>query len=272
MDIKRIQRSTNNPVVLDNLPDSSMQEQSDQKNGGMSKRNSILFALALIFVLAGSTAVIAWVEFRGGGENMFEKNLASGAIGNLQAPASSANSPGVNSSTSKQMIQTPSPNTQNIPAETTPALGASDTSPQTNSDNITAKTQPGIFKDDKLGISLSYPQEYKIEEKNGQVIVSKSGLMWKLKIYDNKDKSELKTWFDGYYASGNNIDCEVNDSSVLKIGSLVTKLIKVSTTGSKCSDSGYYALNSDNSKAIRVILEKGTEDEANKVSSTFKFL
>lgn len=246
----------------------AIQSSNEEAKGNMSRRNGFLFVLSLFLALAGFTALIAWVVFKSPEGNELEKKLSAGATDVLSDSSSRTAKTPAKSAAPKQVAPAPAPapQTESAASSSTTAPVDAGTSPDSGSD------QTGIFRDDKLGISLSNPEDYKIIKNNNQITVSKSGILWKLKIYDNKDKKELKPWFDAYYSSSDNTDCQVSDSNTLKIGTLTTKLIKASSDDGNCDDAGYYALSNDSLKAVRIILEKGTEEDANKISSTFKFL
>jgi len=252
----------------------------------MTRKNSIIFAVILFATLSGFVVFIGFVEFKDRNSGSVEDLLAKGAdnsnsslAGNsssaanssaasnsasaaqaAQAQAAQAQSPMVTSDTTSTAGTAP----QDPSADTT-SLNTDSTVPDTNS---TTKT----FSEDKMGISFDYPAEYSVSEKNSQITATKDGMKWEMKVYDNKDKKEIQDWFNGHYPTKDNAGCVLGDPTTLKLGSYTTKTLKASSTDVNCDDGGFFALNTDKSKVARVVLDKGTEDDANKILSTFKFV
>lgn len=133
-----------------------------------------------------------------------------------------------------------------------------------------AEKKPLIFSN--KDISFDYPEEFKTEESNGQILISKNESVIRLKIYSNKEKNELKAWFDDYFSEKNNVNCTEADSGVLKLGTLATKRIEADTETGECEDGAYFTLNDSKSKVVRVKLEKITEEEANDILVSFEFI
>jgi hypothetical protein len=236
----------------------------------MTRKNSIYFASALFITIVGFVVFIARMEFGGQDEDINKKLMDSSTQNTTAAktiPATSAvagQETAVQAPTNTNAVASP-----NSSAETSAADTSSTDAPTANSETNMVTGQE--YTNNNLGISFNYPEEYKIEEKNGnQVVASKSGVLWKMKVYDNKNKKEIKEWFDDYFPVKNNAGCALGDPT-LKLGTYTTKSLKVLLTDGKCEDGGFFALNSDKTRIAKVILEKGTEDDANKILSTFKF-
>ncbi|HPN96256.1 MAG TPA: hypothetical protein PLK35_00670 [Candidatus Moranbacteria bacterium] len=156
--------------------------------------------------------------------------------------------------------------------ETTPAPQNDILSQET--EEKTEEVKEENLKYEKSGISFEYPKDYRIEERNEQIVAVKDGDQWRMKIYSNKDKKEIEDWYKGYFPEKDNDGCEFSDAS-LKIGSYSTKLVKLKSDSedeAECKDSGYFALNDKKTKAVRVRLEKASEDEAGKILDKFKFI
>ena len=232
----------------------------------VSKKTRTLFSIALFFLIAIFVAVIGWYEFWNNDANDLQKKLSQNA-----ATASKADTLAAQAKTSAASTATAPKTAQN------PAIQNSPVTTPTNTENTDVGAtaadsgSTSTYKNDKEGISFDYSSEYKIEENNGQIVASKTDTMWRMKIYDNKDKKEIKEWFDAYFPK-DNADCALSDPATLKIGSLATKQMKSSATDGKCDGVGFYASNSDKSKVVRIRLDKADETEANKILSTFKFV
>ncbi|MFA6048210.1 MAG: hypothetical protein WCV59_04730 [Parcubacteria group bacterium] len=235
-----------------------------------TKKIRSVFSIALFIMIVVFVAVIGWYEFKNndnGLEKLLSKNAtpadksAGTTAANTAAQAKAAATAQTQSSAAAQQNQTLPTDSEN--------LNTSATSSDTTSDN--ANGEKKTYKSDTEGISFDYPAEYKIEENNGQIVATKTDAMWRMKIYDNKDKQEIKEWVDSYFSGKDVSDCNESDSTTLKIGALATKIMKDGEASGKCEGAGYYALNSDKSKIARVRLDKADETEANKILSTFKF-
>jgi|GEM_PF-3461229 hypothetical protein len=249
----------------------------------MTRKNSIIFAVILFATLSGFVVFIGFVEFKDRNSGSVEDLLAKGAdnsnsslAGNSSLAANSSSGSNSASAAQAQAAQAQSPmvtsdttstagTTSQDPSADTTSLNTDSSAPDTDS---TTKT----FSEDKMGISFDYPAEDSVSEKNSQITATKDGMKWEIKVYDNKDKKEIQDWFNGHYPTKDNAGCVLGDPTTLKLGSYTTKTLKASSTSVNCDDGGFFALNTDKSKVARVVLDKGTEDDANKILSTFKFL
>ncbi|HLN18728.1 MAG TPA: hypothetical protein VK255_00995, partial [Patescibacteria group bacterium] len=179
---------------------------------------------------------------------------------------SEPNKESTSNSTAKAMQSPTQPvqASQSVPNDDNLGIGA------TNQEKIEEVADKKNFENSE--ISFGYPSEYKIEENNGQVTVIKEEAMWRMKIYDNKNKKELTQWFSAIFSGKENADCVWSDPLTLKIGDLATKLAKASTASGKCDGTGYFAMNTDKTKIIRIRLDKADETEANEILASFKFI
>jgi hypothetical protein len=234
-----------------------------------NKKIHALFSIAMFLMVFAFVAIIGWYEFNNSSSNNLEKLLSKNAPPDDKSASPAGKTSTVAPKASQAQVapenQIAPTNAENISTGTTSPDATSD------SEDNTKKT----YKNGQGEISFDYTGEYKIEENNGQIMVMKNennDTLWRMKIYDNKDKKEIQGWFDSYFSGKDNTDCSLGDPATLKIGTLTTKLMKVGATDGKCDGVGYYALSSDKSKVARVRLDKADETEANKILSSFKFI
>lgn len=257
---KKIQQYPDRAYISENKV-----EKPKRKNG------PLFFSIALFLMIAIFAAIIGWYEFKNG-DNSLEKilsksNATTEKATRLETEAKAANAAKAAQAQAAQQKQT-------VPAETTPVetenLNTGATNPAETADSENGEKE--AYKNEKEGVSFDHTSDYKITESSGQIVATKADVMWRMKVYDNKDKKEIQEWFDAYFSGKDVAGCSASDPATLKIGTLATKLMKAAETDGKCEGVGYYALNSDKTKVVRVRLDKADETEANKILSSFKFL
>jgi len=237
-----------------------------------TKRIRLASSVALFLMVIGFAVAIGWYEFKNNDNNLeklLSKNTPTDKAESLDVKTSATNSDSAAPAKTAQAQQAAAQQNQTLPADSE-NLNTGVTNPDAASDSASGEKK--TYKSDAEGISFDYPAEYKIEENNGQIVANKNDTMWRMKIYDNKDKQEIKEWVNSYFSGKDVSDCNESDSTTLKIGVLTTKIMKDGDASGKCEGAGYYALNSDKSKIARVRLDKADETEANKILSTFKFI
>jgi hypothetical protein len=246
-------------------------DNSEKTKEKPNKKISSLFSILMFLMVFAFVALIGWYEFKNKDNNDLEKLLSrntSDADKSLTDKTGAASSKTATAAPSKAAPAKTTPESQIVSANTESA-NTGVTSPEETTESSEKKT----YKNDSNGITFDYSSEYAAEENNGQIVVSKGDdTMWRMKIYNNEDKKEIKEWFDSYFTGKNNADCVMSDPTTLKIGTLVTKTMKANTDAGKCDGAGFFALNSTKSKVVRVRLDKADETEANKILSTFKFI
>jgi hypothetical protein len=243
----------------------------EKKEKPKRKNGPLFFSIALFLMIAIFVVLIGWYEFKNN-DNSLEKLLSknNGATEKTAKLETDAKTSDANAVAAAKAAAAKAAQQKQADLADAESINTGATNPVETTDS--ADEEKETYKNEKEGISFDYAKEYKIEENNGQIVAKKSDAMWRMKIYDNKDKKEIQGWFDGYFSGKDNEDCVLSDPSALKIGTLATKLSKAGTDSGKCEGVGYYALNSDKTKTVRVRLDKADEAEANKILSTFKFL
>lgn len=241
--------------------------QEEIKDRSTKKIRSV-FSITLFLMIIVFAAVIGWYEFKDNDnslEKLLSKNAPADKSDSLEAKTSANSSNAAASAKAAQAQAAQSAQQDQAASTNTESTNTGITSPQEASESEDKKE----FKNAE--VSFNYPAEYKIEEGNEQIVATKTDTMWRIKIYDNKDKKEIKEWVDSYFSGKDVSDCSESDSTTLKIGILATKIMKDGDASGKCEGAGYYALNSDKTKVARVRLDKADETEANKILSSFKF-
>lgn len=253
------------PRIIRNIHQSEMPfSDKTVKKEKPEKRTRSIISVILFLMVAIFAGIIGWYEFKNN-DNSLDKMLAryktAEKTTNLEkqsATTSPAAKPTAQPQTQATQTDQNSPSSEN--------LGTGTTDPQQSPEEGNKNT----FKNNE--VSFKYPEGYKVEDNGGQIIATKNEAMWRMKVYDNKDKKEIKAWFDGYFSGKDIVDCSEGDPATLKIGGLATKQMKPSAEGKKCEGEGFYALNSDKTKVVRIRLDKADETEANKILSSFKFI
>lgn len=240
----------------------------------MDRKRQYIFAILLFLAVAGFFGLFAWYEYanRSNSEDLDKKmadDINAGSnpiyIGSQKFGETAANTGVANTQTTPLQAPAPDP------------TATSDTAPQeaATAPDTTGSTQPDTttqtFKDVQMNITFDYDTGNQVSEKNGQVIVTGTDASWELKIYDNPKKKNIMDWYDDNYSGGINTGCTAVEATTLKIGSFDTQQVKAGSSGT-CDDGAYFARSDDKTEIIRVILDKGTEDDANKILDTFKFI
>lgn len=234
----------------------------------MNKRNSAIFAVFLGIAIIGFSIVIGRAVFKSGDNGELEKKLSQSSLqSNSSTTASATNVAGAQTANNQTPVASASTPTQTAPS--VPQDSTSEEKADTKTDEEDKKT----YENKDMGVSFQYPSEYNISQNGSQLVAEKEGkIQWRLKVYENKNKKDIKGWFDGYFDDDNNADCVLSESGTLKFGSLTTKILKADLTDKKCDDGGYFSLNDKETKVVRITLGKASETEANKILSTAKFL
>lgn len=129
----------------------------------------------------------------------------------------------------------------------------------------TSQNSGNPYESKSLGISLKIPDGFKTDEKSGRLTISKDGKKISIKVYNNKDKSEIEDWFKNQFDQTANASCSWSSSDV-KIGSLDTK--EAPENDANCQDGGLVALSSDKAKVVKAdTADKNDSDIKNILSS-----
>ncbi|OGI29394.1 MAG: hypothetical protein A2288_02315 [Candidatus Moranbacteria bacterium RIFOXYA12_FULL_44_15] len=160
-----------------------------------------------------------------------------------------------------------------------------DVSPDANSAENNSDVDPAIkneeasdekadwktYKSEKDKFEFKYPDGASVTDGGNFTAVSQNGKVWRIRVYDNKDKADLQAWFDGYFSEKERKNCSFGDSAV-KIGTYETKYANPNSGETACGQDGYYAVNSEKTKVAKIKIGGETAENANKILETFKFV
>jgi hypothetical protein len=205
-------------------------------------------------------------------EDSFKAELLKNPVKtNMPLPSNQTSSQSASqTSASSQMAQNP-------PMDATqPSQNSDATMPETQPQNIAPSTAPTEstenkkFESTKLKVSFDYPKEVTVSESDKLITLSKPGISWKIRFYDNNNKKEFQAWYTSHFDIKTEADCSFTDGTI-KVGSYTSKLVKASSDSVKCDGDGNYAINADKSTVVKVELGKETAENSNKILTSFKF-
>lgn len=127
-----------------------------------------------------------------------------------------------------------------------------------------------VYKDTEDNYELKYSQDVSVSKNGDYLVVSQGDNPWRIKVYSNNKKRGLQDWFDKNFSEKERLNCTFSASDV-KIGNYETEYASPGSGDTACAEDGYYALNSDKTKVVRVKIGKETVDNVNKILATFKF-
>lgn len=127
------------------------------------------------------------------------------------------------------------------------------------------------YKDEKNKLSFKYPPEITISSEGNELIFYKEKEnMWKLRIYENKQKLNLQDWYMAYFSEKERKNCTLIDSTV-KIASYETKYVNHGIDPTICNRDGYFSVGENKTIVLKINLEKETIENINKILATVKF-
>jgi hypothetical protein len=167
--------------------------------------------------------------------------------------------------------QVPTQPTASDPPETAPKPDAPKTDSSENSAD-SANADQNSYKNETLGISFNYPKDCAVALESSNILnISKGDVYWKIRFYEDKNKEDIQNWFGNNFDKNKNAGCAFLDP-VIKVGTYDGKLVQVGTAGGKCLNDGNFAVNSDKTKVVKINAYKETQDNINKILTSFKFL
>lgn len=243
----------------------------------MNKKNSIIFLIALVTVISVAGAIMIWQEKESLRDNAFLDNLKN----ENEKPKSSAVASSADTSDKATAANNPGSNVSGQTNQSLNALSNQSLADENASQNQEVKpesqeTEPEketdqVYKSAEDNYEFKYSKDVSISQSGDYLVVSKENKPWKIKVYNNKNKKELQDWFDGNFSEKERQNCTFSGSDV-RIGNYETKYVNPNPGDTACAEDGYYALNSDKTKVVRVKVGKETVENVNKILETFKFL
>jgi len=241
----------------------------------MGNKGRLIFGI-LIIILVPVFAFGIWKEIENNTGNDLEeglnKKIYQNAFSGKNTAATGNQAKNKTTSVSPQN-KTESPNVPKVAAAENTAENKKEETPK-NEENSAENntTDKNNYQNEDLGISFDYPKEYAVVfDGNRIVTISKGDISWKIRFYEDKDKSDIQTWFGNKFSKEDNLDCSFMDPEI-KAGTYEGKLVKSGIDKGKCADEGSYAINSDKTKIVKISLGKETKENINKILESFKFI
>lgn len=127
------------------------------------------------------------------------------------------------------------------------------------------------YRNEEYDFEFKYPNNKTVLVNNNEITISESNLNWKIVVYQNDSKYDLKTWFDNYFDKLSNKDCQELGSNI-KIGIYSSKLFSSTSKEEDCLAGGYYAISNDKTKVVKVAASQDPGSNFTQILSTFKFI
>jgi hypothetical protein len=240
--------------------------------GKLKKDHSLYFVLAFILCIV-VFVFLGWRWVRKDNDTKtVEDNLKAELLKNpvkTTLPSASnqtaSNQAAAQSAASSQMAQ-------NSSASELPESTTATTEPQNSIDNKTTPESSSTkkFESTKLKVSFDYPEEISVSESDKLITITKPGISWKIKFYDNNNKKEFQSWYESHFDIKTIANCTFTDATI-KVGSYDSKLVKPASDSVKCDGDGNYATSTDKSKVVKIEAGKETTENVNKILTSFKF-
>lgn len=121
----------------------------------------------------------------------------------------------------------------------------------TNNDLMNISDSRILYENESFGVSFYLPELTEVRTWINTINWGDSGSQ--LLVYGNTDRMEFNQWFFSFFPENNNKDCIMGDSDK-KIGNYAVIKVTKESPQVQCADHGYYAMNHDRSRVIRVPL------------------
>lgn len=239
----------------------------------MKKYGSYFVIAFILLVVVFSYIGVHWVKNEDNTKTVEEKlnaELMKNPVNYL--PLSNSQSSAASQNQSAQAAQS----TQNQTNAAMPSTSSKETDTKIDSsDEENSETLEGSdtkkFESANLKASFNYPEDVTVSESGNLIIITKIGISWKIRFYENKNKKDFQDWHMSHFDVKAESDCSFNEGTV-KFGTYTSKSVKVGSDSAECNGEGNYAINEDNSRIARADLGKETVENANKILSSFKFI
>ncbi len=221
--------------------------------------------MLVIFLTAGAVfSGIFWRMESGSGDEL-QKNLEkNNAIISTVPAVQTAKS--TNASVNGAMA---TPNNAEQPnAQENPSVSPTETS------NSVAKDETAdwkTYKDDKNSFEFKYPLDASVSADSGVIKVTQGDIFWRMRFYDDATGLDLQSWYLDYFSEKERRNCTLSDTSTVKVGTYETKYANPNFGNALCSRDGYFSIDENKKKVVRIFPDKETTDNINKILATFKF-
>jgi hypothetical protein len=229
----------------------------------MSRKSIILWTIAAV-ILIPFFAMWIWKEVTTGDEDYVEKKIAENQPGakddGKTSKSAAAQTPTMQTPTPPVQQKTPTPPIEEKKPEEPPK--------EEEKKDETADWKK--FRSEKNKYEFKYPKDTTVNGDEDLMALEKEKKIWRIRIYENKKKTDLEIWYNGYFTEKERLNC-ASGSSSLKIGTYDTKFYDPKTEPNICKTDGHWAISPDKSKVVKVSVGEETVENINKILATFKF-
>ncbi|MCX6761352.1 MAG: hypothetical protein NTY33_00685 [Candidatus Moranbacteria bacterium] len=128
------------------------------------------------------------------------------------------------------------------------------------------------YADEKNQFEFKYPTDAQVVCGGDLYRVSQNFKTWKFRIFSNKAKADLQTWYNAEFSEKERKNCTLTDSVTLKVGSYETKYANPNSGLTACDKAGYFSTGDSKELVIRAEIGEETIENVTKILKTFKFL
>ncbi len=238
-------------------------------------RNKSLFLVGTFFLIVIVSGNVFWRIFNQSNSEDFDKikQVVSANLAKNQAAMATSttvaapNTLGASTKATAENESATSADTQN-PDPSKEAVKPTDNISEKSPDDMADwKT----YADEKNKLEFKYPSDAQADRNGDLVRVTQNNKTWKFRIYFNKDKTDLQTWYNKAFSDSERKNCILIDSTALKVGSYETKYVDSNSGATECSKAGYFSISGAKDRIIRVELGNETMENVNKILKTFIF-
>jgi hypothetical protein len=235
-------------------------------------RNKSIFLVGIFFLIVIIFGAVFWQMFNRNNDEAFDKIKKEAKVGLTGAqvvPSAQQNSTAADAlagATSEAGTETPKDTQASVSGD---ATKTPEDKPEESKDE-TADWE--VYADEKKKFEFKYPPNASVTPSGDLIRISQERKIWKMRLFFNKDKSDLATWYNEEFSDKERKNCTLSESATLKVGSYETKYANPNSGDSECTKAGYFSVSSDKKYVIRLELGSETVENANKILKTFKFL
>jgi hypothetical protein len=235
-------------------------------------RNKSIFLVGIFFLIVIIFGAVFWQMFNQNNNEAFDKikKETKASLTKTQIdPSAQQNATAANTSagaTPETGAETPTDTQASAPEE---AMKTPESKTEESKDET---TDWQTYAEGNNKFEFKYPTDASVTPSGSLIRVSQKEKTWKMRLFSNKDKSDLSTWYTEEFSEKERKNCTLSDSGTLKVGSYETKYVNPNSGDLECTKAGYFSISSDKKSVIRLEIGDETVENVNKILATFKFL
>lgn len=225
-------------------------------------RNRSIFLVGIFFLIVIFFGIVFWRMFSRSDDDNFEK-IKKEAKNNLAK--NSMTSTGVSAQTASRDS---GDSKKEVLSNSTPVADVAQEPQEKKTEDEKASWE--VFLDEKSRFEFRYPAEVKVVPSGDLFRILQEGKTWKFRIYANKNRSDLGSWYAEEFSEKERKNCTLTDST-LKVSSYEMKYANPNSGETKCAKAGHFSISTDKKMVMRIELGEETIENANEILATFKF-